>query len=95
MITEAAWLLRAYPLAIRKLLSSFRGRPFELVILGETDLPGIAAILAKYEGLWIQLADASLAHLANREGIDMMFTLDRRDFGVLRLAHGRRLRLIP
>jgi predicted nucleic acid-binding protein len=95
VITEAAWLLRAYPLAIRKLLSSFHGRPFELVTLGETDLPEIAAILAKYEGLRIQLADASLVHLANREGIDMMFTLDRRDFGVLRLAHGKRLRLIP
>jgi predicted nucleic acid-binding protein len=95
VITEAAWLLRAYPLVIRRLLSSFRGRPFELVALGETDLPGIAAILVKYEGLGIQLADASLVHLANREGIEIMFTLDRRDFGVLRLAHGKKLRLIP
>ena len=95
VITEAAWLLRAYPEAIRKLLSSFHGRPFELVTLSETDLPGIAAILSKYEGLGIQLADASLLHLANREGIDTMFTLDRRDFGVLRLAGGKRLRLIP
>ena len=95
VITKAAWLLRAYPQAIRKLLSSFHGRPFELVPLGETDLPGIAAILARYEGLRLQLADASLVHLANREGIEMMFTLDRRDFGVLRLAHGKKLRLIP
>ena len=95
VITEAAWLLRAYPRAIRKLLSSFQRRPFELVPLGETDLPGVAAILAKYEGLRLQLADASLMHLANREGIEMIFTLDRRDFGVLRMAHGKKLRLIP
>ena len=95
VITEVAWLLRAYPQAIRKLLSSFHGRPFELVPLGETDLPGIAAVLAKYEGLRIQIADASLVHLANREGIEIMFTLDRRDFGVLRLTHGKKLRLIP
>ena len=95
VITEAAWLLRAYPRAIRKLLSSFHGRPFELVPLGEADLPAIGAILAKYEGLGIRLADASLLHLANREGIELMFTLDRRDFGVLRLAHGKKLRLIP
>jgi uncharacterized protein len=95
VITEAAWLLRAYPLAIRRLLSYFSRRPFELAPLGETDLPGIAAILVKYEGLGIQLADASLVHLANREGIELMFTLDRRDFGVLRLAHGKKLRLIP
>lgn len=95
VITEAAWLLRRYPQAIRKLLSSLHGRPFELAPLGETDLPAIATILAKYQGLGIQLADASLAHLANREGIETMFTLDRRDFGVLRLAHGKRLRLVP
>jgi hypothetical protein len=95
VITEAAWLLRAYPQAIRKLLSSFNKRPFELMALGETDLPGIAAVLAKYPGLGIQLADASLLHLANREGIETIFTLDRRDFGVLRLAHGKKLRVIP
>jgi predicted nucleic acid-binding protein len=95
VFTEAAWLLRAYPMAIGRLLSSFNGRPFELVPLNEADLPGIAAILDKYKGLGIQLADASLVHLANREGIELMFTLDRRDFGVLRLANGKKLRLIP
>ena len=61
-ITEAAWLLRAYPLAIGRLLSSFNGRPFELLSLNEADLSGIAAILAKYRELEIQLADASLVH---------------------------------
>jgi predicted DNA-binding protein len=70
VITEAAWLLRAYPLAIGRLLSSFSCRPFELASLGETDLAGIAAILIKYKGLGIQLADASVVHLANREGIE-------------------------
>jgi hypothetical protein len=95
VITEAAWLLRRYPQAVRGLLSSFDGRPFGLASLDETDIPTIAAILAKYQGLGIQLADASLLHLANREGIETIFTLDRRDFGVLRLANRKSLRLIP
>ena len=95
VIMEAAWLLRAYPLAIGRLLSSFDGLPFKLLALNEQDLRGIATILAKYEGLGIQLADASLVHLANRESIESIFTLDRRDFSVLRLARGRKLRVIP
>jgi predicted nucleic acid-binding protein len=95
VITEAAWLLRAYPLAIGRLLSCFNGRPFELASLNEADLPGIAAILTRYKGLGIQLADASLAHLANREEIGTIFTLDRRDFGVLRRAGGKKFHLIP
>lgn len=89
VITEAAWLLRAYPVAIGRLLSSLKGGPFQLVALNQADLSGIAAILAKYEALGIQLAEASLMHLANREKIDLIFTLDRRDFGVLRLASGK------
>jgi predicted nucleic acid-binding protein len=76
-------------------MSSFQGRPFELLPLHEADLPNIAAILSKYQGLGIQLADASLVHLANREGIETMFTLDRRDFAVLRRARGKKFRMIP
>jgi predicted nucleic acid-binding protein len=51
--------------------------------------------LAMRSDLGIQLADASLVHLANREGIDTIFTLDRRDFSVMRKAGGRKLRLLP
>ena len=95
VITEAVWLLRAHPAAIRILLSSFEGQPFELLPLNETDLSSISSILAKYRDLGIQLADASLIHLANREGIETIFTLDRRDFSVMRLARGKKPHLIP
>lgn len=95
VITEVSWLLREYPRVIEKFLASFNGRPFQLAVMGDSDLSGIAAILVKYKSLGIQLADASLLHLANREGIDTIFTLDRRDFTVLRLASGKRLRVIP
>lgn len=95
VITEAAWLLRKYPLPIGALLSAFNRKPFELADLNEVDLTGIATILRKYKNLGIQLADASLVHLANREGIDTIFTLDRRDFTVVRLARGKKLRIIP
>jgi predicted nucleic acid-binding protein len=95
VVTEAVWLLRAYPAAIARLLSSFDGRPFELAPLNAEDMSGISAILAKYRDLGIQLADASLVLLANREGVDTIFTLDRRDFTVLRLARGKKFRLIP
>ena len=95
VITEAAWLLRAYPEAIQKLLTSFAKRPFQLLELGEPDLAGVSAILAKYGKSGIQLADASLVHLANREGIEAVFTLDRRDFSILRRTGGKRFRIAP
>lgn len=55
VITKAAWLLRAYPQAIRRLLSSFQGKPFAPP-LDEMDLALISAMLNKYEGLGLQLA---------------------------------------
>ncbi|MGH9638971.1 MAG: type II toxin-antitoxin system VapC family toxin [Bryobacteraceae bacterium] len=95
VITEAAWLLRNRPATIRRLLSSLGGRPFKVLALSEADLAGIAAVLEKYEDLDIQLADASLVHLANREKIETIFTLDRGDFSVLRLARGKKIRVVP
>ena len=70
-------------------------QPFELLAPHEADLSGIAAILAKYRGLRIQLADACLVHLANREGIETVFKLDQRDFSVLRLARGKKFQAVP
>jgi uncharacterized protein len=95
VITEAAWLLRSNPRAIERLLSSLNGLPFELASLAAQDVSGVATILKKYSDLGLQLADASLVHLANREKIDTIFTLDRRDFGILRLARGRKFRIVP
>jgi predicted nucleic acid-binding protein len=95
VLTEVAWLLRAHLEAIRRLLSTFGGKPFQILPLHETELADISAILVKYKNLNIQLADAALLHLANRESISTVFTLDRRDFGTFRLSQGKTLRLIP
>ena len=95
VVTEAAWLLRAYPLKVRALLSSIAEGHFVLAALGASDAAAISTVLSKYSDLGIQLADAALIHLANRERIDTIFTLDRRDFGVMRLAHGRKVNVIP
>jgi predicted nucleic acid-binding protein len=95
VVTEAAWLLRGFPRAVRSLLSSFKAAAFQLASLDEADLPSITAILAKYRDLGIQHADAALVRLASREGIGTVFTLDRRDFGVLATARGKKLHTIP
>ena len=95
VLTEAAWLLRRHPVAITKLMAAFETGVFELAPLDASDIASIAAILNKYRTLGVQLADAALLHLANRESIDAVFTLDRRDFEVFRLKGGKPLRLIP
>ena len=55
----------------------------------------IAAFLRNYRKLDPQIADAALMYLADREGLDTIFTLDRRDFSVFRLSGGRRVHILP
>jgi predicted nucleic acid-binding protein len=66
-----------------------------LAHLSGTEAVPISKILSRYAGLRPQLADASLVYLAERENINTIFTLDRRDFVVYRTTRKRAFRIIP
>jgi uncharacterized protein len=95
VLTEAAWLLRKRPEAFSRIVEGFASGLFALATLDAVDLAAISAIMRRYEEAGIQLADAALAHLADRDGIRTVFTLDRRDFSIIRLKRNRLLRIIP
>jgi hypothetical protein len=99
VITEAVWLLRSHPPAFQQLLRSCfsekAGGFLELLPLAGAEASAIAEVMKEYQDIRPQLADAALLYLADREGIDTVFTLDRRDFGVYRSAHKRAFRIVP
>jgi len=95
VITEAAWLLRRDSAAVQQLLNSLDSGFLELLPLTATDAKPIASILKKYRDIRIQLADAALVHLAARDGLNTIFTLDQRDFSVYRLPKGKSFRILP
>ena len=95
VVTEAAWLLRTQPRSLDHLFGGFHQGLFSLLPLDASDLPAIAAIMHRYEDAGLQLADAALAHLAERENIRTVFTTDWRDFSIIRLKRNRTLTLLP
>ena len=95
VITEAAWLLRKRPDTLARMFQGFTGGLFALLSLTTDDLPAIAAMMKRYESAGLQLADAALAHLAERENIRTVFTTGPRDFSIIRLKRNRTLKLIP
>jgi len=95
VITEAAWLLRAYPKAVQQLLRSAHNGFLELLPLAGSEAKGLADVMKTYEDIQPQLAHAALVYLAGREGIDTIFTLDRRDFLVYRSRSRRPFHLVP
>jgi len=95
VVTEAAWLLRRQPLAIAKLFESFETGLLTMLSVGEGAISEIAKLLHRYRDLGARVADAALVHLAEREGIDTIFTMDRRDFTVYRYRGNRSFHLLP
>jgi predicted nucleic acid-binding protein len=67
----------------------------QIADLDQTAVPWIIGFLERYASAEAQLADAALMYLAEREGIDTVFTLDRRDFSIYRTTDGRALSILP
>jgi|SRR5579859_65881 len=95
VITEAAWLLRKSPGAVQQMLRSIDGGFLELLPLAGAEAPMISTLMKKYEDIRPQLADAALVHLAGRERIKTIFTLDRRDFAVYRGSRKHNFEIVP
>jgi hypothetical protein len=95
VVTEAAWLLRHRLDWLGALLSAIERGFIEICALDARDLGGVRECMKQYGSLSPQFADACLVHLAEREEIDTIFTLDRRDFSVYRTKRGKTFRLLP
>lgn len=94
-VTEAMYLLEFSTPAQSALLEMIERRALQLLGLDAEDMPKVRSLLEKYGDLPMDFADATLVHVANRERIQTVFTLDRRDFSVYRLARGKAFTIIP
>ena len=95
VLTEVAWLLRKEPDGMKAVGGLIESGLVKLVELDEPALVWIIAFMERYASAGAQMADAALMYLAEREGIDTVFTLDRRDFSVYRTTAGRALTIRP
>jgi predicted nucleic acid-binding protein len=95
VITEAMWLLRDSFEEQQRLLETFDTGLVQLLHIDESAVPSVRAMLDRYRSLHPQLADLCLVYLADREAIQTIFTLDRRDFRVYRYRGRSAFRLLP
>jgi hypothetical protein len=95
IITEAAWLLRGHAGAVPRLLGSISEGFLELLSIQSAEAAEIGKLMERYKNIRPQLADAALVYLAERDGFDTIFTLDRRDFSVYHATRKRAFRIIP
>ncbi|HKW35193.1 MAG TPA: PIN domain-containing protein [Candidatus Acidoferrum sp.] len=94
-MVEAMYLLADLPKAQEALWEMLARGVLQLLSLDLADVHRMRELMSKYAGRPMDLADAALVRVAEREGIRKIFTVDRGDFGVYRL-HGRvRPTIIP
>ncbi len=93
--TEAMYLLGFSWPAQRALWSMLEEGALRLLPLGEADVPRMVELMRKYRDLPMDLADAALVRVAEREKLRRVFTLDRRDFSLYRPLRLGRFLLVP
>ena len=95
VLTEAMYLLNFSWKAQEALWEMFERGVVILLPLDNQELSRMRELMKKYKDLPMDLADAALVAVSEREKIRRIFTLDRRDFGVYRPAKLGRFILLP
>lgn len=93
--TEAMYLLGESWRGQRALWSRLETDALTLAPLDGGDAPRMRELMEKYRDLPMDLADAALVRVAEREGLTMIFTLDRRRFSLYRPGRRRRFAILP
>lgn len=93
-LTEAMYLLSFSAQAQDALLEMVERGALRVLPIDESDIPRVRVLIQKYQDLPMDLADATLVRVAEREGIQQAFTLDRRDFTTYRVGR-RAFTIIP
>ena len=89
------YLVRRWPRAQAEVLSLVETGALRVLPLGREDLPRVRALMEKYRDLPMDLADAALVRVAERERIKTIFTIDRSDFALYRPLGLGRFRIAP
>lgn len=93
--TEAMYLLGGSWTAQKALWSRLETEALALAPLDDSDAPRMRELMEKYRGLPMDLADAALVRVAERDAHSRIFTLDRRHFAIYRAGRRRRFAVVP
>jgi predicted nucleic acid-binding protein len=93
--TEAMYRLRESVRSQEALWSVIDSGAVDYASLGTDDVARLRQLMRDYRDQPMDLADAALVRVAERDGISRIFTLDRRHFEVYRLNGRRRFLIVP
>lgn len=95
VIVEAMHLVGGYRGAHEAIWKVLEAGAVELATLDAADIPRMRTLMAKHVDLPMDLADAALVRVAERQKIRKVFTLDRREFRLYRPLGIGRFTVVP
>ncbi|HEY7557143.1 MAG TPA: PIN domain-containing protein [Candidatus Binatia bacterium] len=95
VLTEAMYLLSFSWEAQTALMEMIESGAVEILPLGASDIPRMRELMRKYRDFPMDLADAALVRIAERERLRRIFTIDRRDFQIYRPLRIGRFVVLP
>ena len=66
-----------------------------LAPITDADLPALDMLMARYADRPMDFADATLVHVAAREGLRTILTIDHADFETRRIGRNAKFRILP
>lgn len=95
VLTELFHLLGDSQREVELAWAFIRSGAVTVLPISDGDMPDIEALMRKYHDRPMDFADATLMHLAQRESLSSVFTIDHDDFETYRLGGRKRLRILP
>jgi hypothetical protein len=95
VLTELFHLVGDNPRDIDAAWGFARSGAITVAAVSDADLPELEALMRRYRDRPMDFADATLVHIAGRESLSTIFTIDHDDFETYRIAGRKRFRILP
>jgi predicted nucleic acid-binding protein len=101
LLTTEAVLTEVFHLAERNVRNTrgvwqlLRAGAIQMAPISNEELPRIQALMADYADRPMDFADATLVHLAARESLSVILTVDHDDFQIYRLPGRKKFTILP
>lgn len=99
LATSAAILAEVFHLIdgrhLRAMWNFIQSGAVTVLPIADPDLPDLRQLMERYRDRPMDFADATLVHLAARESLSTVLTIDHHDFETYRFGRGRKFRVVP
>ena len=95
VLIEAFYFVRRNLREDRAVWMLLRSGAIRMSAIADQELPQIQALMSQYADRLMDFADATLVHLAAREHLNVIFTIDHDDFETYRLPGRKTFAVLP